>query len=205
MFDADLSVYILQFFLALLCGISVKIVDYLDDDLKSKNPIKFVLAIIYGILLGYLIGNSSFSLVFLAALIAQALARKIDTRAHQLGFLVAVLSLLVFSFPTLDWSLFVLFVVAAFLDEIEFVGALNVFTRYRLFLIIATVISTAVTSKIDYLIAIVLFDLGYVGINSILSKKYKNKKTTAGTRRQVGWDVGHKTVRMHKYTKRQRE
>ena len=205
MLDVELSGYVLQFFLALLCGIVVKIVDYIDDDLRSKNPIKFVLAIIYGILVGYLIGNASFSLVFLAALIAQALARKIDTRAHQLGFLVAVLSLLAFSFPSLDWPLFVLFVVAAFLDEIEFVGALNLFTKYRLFLILATIISIFDTSKIDYFIAIVLFDLGYVGINSILGKRYKNKKSASSLSLNKQMDAGHKTVRKHKFTKKKHE
>ena len=64
---------LLPYVLALVAGIVVKVVDWLDDNRKSKSPVKYLLAIIYGALIGYLISVAPFSALFLAAVVAQVL------------------------------------------------------------------------------------------------------------------------------------
>jgi len=78
---------IIYLVVALVAGFLVKIVDWLDDERKSKHPVKYFFAILYGLLVGYIIGAAPFSGIFIAALIAQVFARKVDTTAHELGFL----------------------------------------------------------------------------------------------------------------------
>ncbi len=158
---------------AFLSGFAVKIVDWIDDERKKKTPdsIRYAIAIIYGLLIGYVIGNATFAMIFLAALIAQVFAKKIDTKAHQLGFLVAAISLFWFGFPELDLPLFVFFAALAFLDEIDFLGKLHPITEYRLLLKIAALVPLAM-GRIDYFIGIIAFDLGYLGFQA-LSKNIK--------------------------------
>ncbi|MDD5171967.1 MAG: hypothetical protein PHF60_02930 [Candidatus ainarchaeum sp.] len=162
---------LLPFILAFLAGFIVKAVDWLDDDRKSKNPIKYALAATYGLAIGYLIGTATFSTLFLAALVAQVFARKVDTFAHQLGFLVAAVSLLGFGFPSLDLVVFVFFVALAFCDELKLVGALKPLTDYRLFLKLGALVMVAF-GRLDYLIAILLFDGAYM-LFDLIGKRIK--------------------------------
>lgn len=158
---------------AFLSGFAVKIVDWMDDERKKKTPdwVRYPIAIIYGLLIGYVIGNATFSLIFIAALIAQVFAKKIDTRAHQLGFLVAAFSLLWFGFPQLDLPLFIFFAALAFLDEIDFLGKWHPITEYRLLLKVAALVPLAI-GRLDYFIGIIAFDLGYLLFQAI-SKNIK--------------------------------
>ncbi|NYZ74531.1 hypothetical protein H0O00_05285 [Candidatus Micrarchaeota archaeon] len=151
----------LPFILAFLAGFLVKAVDWMDDDRKSKHPSKYVFAAAYGLAIGYLIGTASFSVLFLAALVAQVFARKIDTVAHQLGFAIAAISLFAFGFPSLDVMVFVFFVALAFLDELKLVGALKPLTDYRMFLKLGALVMVAF-GRWDYLVAILLFDGAYM-------------------------------------------
>ncbi len=167
----DLSASVLPFVLAFLAGFIVKAVDWLDDDRKTSHPSKYALAATYGLAIGYIIGTSTFSTLFLAALVAQVFARKIDTIAHQLGFLVAAVSLLGFGFPSLELPVFVFFVALAFLDELELVGALKPLTDYRLFLKLGALAMVAF-GRWDYLLAILLFDGAYMLFGS-LGKRIK--------------------------------
>jgi hypothetical protein len=151
---------IVQVLLAFLAGFIVKIVDWMEDDRRTSNIVKDLLGLCYGSLIGYLIGTASFSLLFLAALMAQVLARKIDKASHQLGFAVAILSLFFFGFPQLDLPLLAFFLVLAFLDEADFLGRLHPLTEYRVFLK-AGALAMIVFGRWDYFIAIMAFDIGY--------------------------------------------
>jgi len=157
----DTLEFALPFILALLAGILVKAVDWMDDDRKTSHPSKYVLAATYGLAIGYIIGTANFSVLFLAALVAQVFARKIDTPAHQLGFAVAVISLFGFGFPPIDVAVFVFFVALAFLDEIALADALKPFADYRLFLKCGALVMLA-SGRWDYLAAILLFDGAYM-------------------------------------------
>lgn len=168
---------LLPYALAFVAGFIVKIVDWLEDDKKSRNPGKYVLALIYGVLIGYLIGTASFSMIFLAALVAQVFARKIDTTAHLLGFAASVLSLLFFGVPALDMAFFFAFLVLAFLDEVDFVGKLRPLTDYRLFLKIGAAVPLLI-GRWDYFAGIIAFDAGYelFGYLSKRKPKAENRK-----------------------------
>ncbi len=150
----------LPYLLAFGSGLLVKTVDWLDDERKSKNPIKYFLALCYGTLIGYIMGTTSFSLLFLAALVAQVFARKIDTPAHLLGFVASALSVFFFGFPSIEPVLFAYFLILAFLDEVDYIGQLRPLTIYRPFLKIGTIIFLFV-GRVDYFIAILAFDAGY--------------------------------------------
>ena len=76
---------LLALVLAFISGFVVKSVDWIDDEKKGRHIIKWPLAIVYGVLIGFLISQASFSTIFLAALFAQVFARKIDTHTHVLG------------------------------------------------------------------------------------------------------------------------
>ncbi len=151
---------LLQYALAFLSGILVKSVDWLDDVKKSKSPARFVLAIAYGLLLGYVIGTSSFSAIFIAAIAGQILARKVDTAAHRLGVAIAALSLILFGFPTFDVWLFLVFLFLAFMDEMDYVGRLRPLNTFRPFLKAGALIP-ALLGVWDYFIGIIAFDAGY--------------------------------------------
>lgn len=150
----------IEYALAFVSGVLVKAVDWLDDERKSRHPVKFALALAYGICIGYLIGTAPFAILFLSALIAQVFARKIDTAAHWLGFSAAIVSLLYFGFSSIDLPLFFFFLLLAFLDEVDYVGRLRPITDYRLFLKIGA-LSMLYFGRIDYFAGIMAFDIGY--------------------------------------------
>jgi len=151
---------LLPYVLALVAGIVVKVVDWLDDNRKSKSPVKYLLAIIYGALIGYLISVAPFSALFLAAVVAQVFARKIDTAAHQLGVLASAIAIAFFGFPMLDIPLFLFFLVFAFLDEADYIGRMRPLMEYRPFLKVAALVP-AIWGRWDCFAAILLFDIGY--------------------------------------------
>ncbi len=157
---ADTLTLILPYILAFVAGILVKVVDWMEDDRKTSAVYKYPLAVAYGLLIGWLIGTSSFSVIFLAALIAQVFARKIDTLSHEIGFVVAILSLFVFGFPAIDVPLFAFFLVLAFLDEADFIGRLHPITEYRLILKAGALVLIPF-GRWDYFAGIMCFDIGY--------------------------------------------
>ena len=159
----------LVYLLAFISGILVKSVDWLEDEKKSKNPVKFLLALIYGILIGYIIGNATFFLIFLAALVAQILARKIDTSAHRLGFATALVVALFFKIPTINPLIFGYFLVLAFLDEVDFVGKLRPLETYRPILPVGA-LPLVFLGMPEFFFGILAFDIGYL-IFSVFIKK----------------------------------
>jgi len=164
---------LLPYVLALVAGILVKVVDWLDDDRKSKGPVKYALAIVYGAIIGYLISVAPFSALFLAAVVAQVFARKIDTVAHQLGVLASAIAIAFFGFPALDVPLFAFFLVFAFLDEADYIGRMRPLVEYRPFLKIAA-LAPAVWRRWDYFAAIIAFDVGYE-VYRLLKKDKKRR------------------------------
>lgn len=161
---------VMYFALAFLAGIVVKIVDWLEDDKKSRHISKYLLAFVYGWLLGYLIANASFGILFLAALVAQVLSRKIDSFAHRLGFIVAFIAMFFYQLPDINLVIFGYFIVLAFLDEIDYVGFLRPITEYRPFLKLGP-IPFVFLGRPDYLIGILAFDLGYELFKTLQNNK----------------------------------
>ena len=171
---ADTLSLVLPFVLAFVAGLLVKIVDWMEDDRKTSAALKLPLAVAYGLMIGYLIGTASFSAIFLAALVAQVFARKIDTLSHTVGFAVAVLSLFYFGFPALDLPLLAFFLVLAFLDEADFIGKLHPITEYRLILKAGALLLIPF-GRWDYFAGIMSFDIGYELFRQAAKKR---KRTT---------------------------
>jgi hypothetical protein len=158
--------------LALCAGVIVKAVDWMDDDRPGKHPAKYPLAALYGILIGYLISLSPFSVLFLAAVAAQVFATKVDTTAHRVGLAAAMLTILALGLPTIDIPVFIIFLVAAFLDEIDYVGTLRPLTEWRPFLKLAA-LAFALIGRYEYFLAIIAFDLGYEIFRFVATKQKK--------------------------------
>lgn len=165
---------VLHFIIAFLSGITVKAVDWIDDEEKGRGILKYPLAILYGLMIGYLISQASFSMLFLAALFAQIFARKIDTHTHAIGFAIAVFTMLFLGFPAFNMMFFAFFLLLAYLDELEGVGRYKRIHEYRPFLKIGS-LAFVFIGRIDFFAAIVLFDLGYIGYE-IVQKKINKKK-----------------------------
>ncbi len=163
-----LLIYLLAFF----SGLAVKAVDWIDDEEKGKNPIKWPLAVLYGLLIGYVISNASFSMIFLAALFAQLFARKVDTLAHGVGVAAAIVTIAFLSPPPLEMPVFLFFIFMAFMDEIEYVGGLKPLSDYRPFLKIGALVPL-LWGRFDYFLGIIIFDAGY-----LLYTYYKKRQRT---------------------------
>ncbi len=167
--------------IAFVAGIAVKASDWLEDDLKTKSPVRYILGIGYGILLGFLISRASFSSLFLAALVAQVFAGKIDELAHRLGLGIAIISTFFFGVPTLEFIPFGFFLILAFFDEVNFVGALKPLSDNRLFLVLGTLPFLAL-GRWDFTAGILAFDLGYLLFTFASKKLYTQEaKTEAKT------------------------
>lgn len=163
----DTAIY---FLLAFLAGVIVKAVDWMDDDAVGNHPAKYPLAILYGCLIGYIIALSPISMLFLAAVAAQVFAKKVDTTAHRIGLAAVMLVVLAIGIPPIDMPLFILFLAAAFLDEVDYVGKLRFITDWRPFLKVAALVY-AIWGGWDYFIGIIVFDIGYELFRLISAKK----------------------------------
>ncbi|MDO8553564.1 MAG: hypothetical protein Q7S22_02050 [Candidatus Micrarchaeota archaeon] len=158
---------VFQYLLALVSGILVKAVDFIEDSKPKTLDSRLVLlswplAIAYGVTIGYLISQTPFSMILLAALFAQLVIGKIDNTAHGLGFTLAIVSTAYFGVPQFELFPFSIFMIFAILDETEFFkGTLDFMHHNRLFLPLSALIF-AVAGKPDYLLGIVPFDVGYV-------------------------------------------
>lgn len=159
----------LEFILCAISGALVKIVDHFEDELHRKDWWLYLIAIFYGAIIGYLIGNSTFGLLFLAAIIAQIITNKVDKKTHALGVLVAAIVALLFQGPTLEiWILGYLLILAS-LDEIDAIELIKPFTKYRLFLKIGT-LPFILFGRFDYAISIWIFDIAYEATKKGLEK-----------------------------------
>ena len=154
----------LEYLLALMAGFLVKVVDHIEDKSdkkKAKTKLRYPIALTYGIIIGVLISKAPFSTLFLAALLAQVFAGKIDCKCHIMGFSVAILSLLVIGAPSLEISILGFFFVLAMLDEMEWMGKLKFIADYRPFLKLGAFVFLFYGIS-EYLVGIMLFDIGYL-------------------------------------------
>ncbi len=165
--------------LAVLCGILVKMTDYLEDDSKRKHPIKWVLAFSYGIIIGYLISRAPFSEIFIAAALAQIIMRKVDTPTHKFGYLMMLFSLAYFGLPYIAFGAFFIFLVFASIDEMDkliFWDKPWWMQDMRPFLIFSA-IPFLIIGNFSYLAGIVCFDAGYLTVYKITKDASSQNKT----------------------------
>ncbi|MEM3422153.1 MAG: hypothetical protein QXF35_00445 [Candidatus Bilamarchaeaceae archaeon] len=153
---------IFAYLLSFVSGFLVKWVDWIDDDKGGRDKIKYLIAIFYGILIGYLTSLTSFSELFLGTLLAQLFSRKVDTLSHMLGFFMVVVSLFYFGLPPQSLSFLFFFFVLAVLDEQTAGWRFRNFENYRLLLPIGAFITALLFQKWEYFLAILFFDIGYI-------------------------------------------
>ncbi len=175
---------ILLLILAFISGLLVKIVDNIEDEEQGQNPIKWPLAILYGLTIGYLISQAPFAMIFLGAVLAQILMRKVDTPSHKLGFLSILFSLLFFGAPTIILFPLAAFLISSSLDEMDkiiFWDKPKWVQDFRPFLELAA-IPFFFLGQWEYLAGILFFDLGYLGITLFHTKKLKSQKKKRKTK-----------------------
>ncbi|VVC01144.1 Uncharacterised protein [uncultured archaeon] len=163
---------LLYYPISFVSGVLVKWVDWIDDEQGGKHLIKYPLAIAYGLLIGYLVSVAPFSEIFIAALVAQVFARKVDTMAHDIGFISAAIAIAFFGVPQISLVLFFYFLVLAFLDEQEFVGSLGFISDYRPFLKLGSLLPLAF-GRWEYAAGIWSFDIGYLLLQEIMKRTTK--------------------------------
>lgn len=168
----------IYFVLAFLAGIFVKIVDNIEDESKRKEaPEKWPLAIGYGFLIGFLISKAPFAMIFLGALCAQAIVRKLDTWTHRIGFSIAILFALYLGLPEFLLIPFAVFLIAAALDEWDKLLFWNkpVWVQdFRPILKLAA-IPFIFFGQWEYLAGILAFDVGYILIELLWKKDIKRE------------------------------
>ena len=167
-------------------GGAIKFIDQAYDEkyfsIRSAN----VVAVLAGVVMGYLMATDSpFSTAFFAAmLISLVLARKIDNFAFAAGTILAVASLAAF-YPTsqVSWMIVpvILFLVAGFVDEIadsmvhkhNLEGVVQMFFNYRPFSDFALVVMVAAgIFPWIYLLPYFAFTFSYMFVERYSEREY---------------------------------
>jgi hypothetical protein len=152
----------LDYALSFVAGFLVKSVDWIEDDLKKALPIRWILAIIAGFLIGLLIAWTSFSVVFMAALFSQVFAKKVDKMSHAVTVLAAAVTFAALGIGDFQIYPFLILLVPAFVDEFDFPKPYNWLTDYRVFLNLSCLLFAVFAGRWDYFFGILSFDLGYL-------------------------------------------
>ncbi len=167
---------------AFVTGILVKIVDQIEDKkIKLMENVNVFLGITYGFLIAYVMLKSEIvASLWMAAVLGNIIAGKIDAPGHRLGIFSMMLMLAVFGFPKIDAYLLVIFVLAAYFDE--FLKGLSdkrkiknkaiaKIASYRLLLEASAFAVSFYTGRWILFASILLFDIGYI-IAAKLGKRY---------------------------------
>ena len=175
---------IILLIISFLTGISTKLVDLIEDNgLKLFKFDKYVFAVAYGLLIGYIISNYSLvAPLWIGAILALILAKKIDTKAHIIGVISTLIFVVFYGFEKINILFLVIFLIAAFLDELlsDFADnkplLKNQFLKFKIkvnknikrtlemrpLLEISALIVSFIIKDFSVFLAILLFDLGYI-------------------------------------------
>ena len=174
-------------------GISVKIVDLIEDEgLRLFKFDKYLFAIVYGILIGFVISNYDLvASLWIGTIFAMILAKKIDSKTHIIGLIFVVVYLFFFSIGNINLILLIIFLIIAFIDEIinDLVDnkpiLKNPFLQFkkikmneklkkvlslRPLLEISALIVSIIINNYSLFYAILFFDMGYQLSNVLLKK-----------------------------------
>lgn len=170
-----------------LLGASIKYIDQAYDENHYNKKVGIVLAILSGILIGYLVGTDMNSAVILiAVVIGVAATKKIDNQAFSIGTLLILISLSVYGatigFLKIDIGALVLLTITAIVDEVgndaydnkKIKGLIGKFFEQRCAMKLG-ILLLVIAGKIPliYLFAFLLFDISYTLVD-IESKRHTN-------------------------------
>ncbi|MBI4360511.1 hypothetical protein HY572_01920 [Candidatus Micrarchaeota archaeon] len=154
---------------ALVAGFLTKLTDSLH------HPLSYLTALGYGMLLGYLVTHDALvALVFLPAVLANALAGKIDSLSHVLGVAAFGVVALYFGVPVFPLVFGFLCLLAALADEKIHVD----FLYPRPFLPAAALLTSFASGSFTPVLAVVSFDFGYLGGQVALEKGRKSGRVS---------------------------
>jgi len=184
---------ILLLVISFFTGFFTKLVDLIEDNgLRLFKFDKFVFAILYGLLIGYVISNYNLvAPLWIGTIFALILAKKIDAKAHVLGLVAALGFIVFFGFGKINILFLVVFLAAAFLDEIlsDFAEGKpllkNQFLKFKIkinknikkilemrpFLEISALVISIIIWNFSLFLAIFLYDIGYSVTNKFFLKK----------------------------------
>lgn len=167
---------IIFYIIALLTGALVKIVDQIEDVLGgTRRTWKYMLAIFYGLLMGYTIAFASFSTIWIGAILAQFAAGRIDQKSHLIAFIIAFVFAAIFGVREFDLLTFFIFFVFAAFDEFNIFEA--PIRDLRLTLKFASLIYGLFIGRWDYFIAIMLFDIAYYIVGKVFPYAFEKERS----------------------------
>ncbi len=163
---------------AFATGILVKFTDDTHDKpIKRFRSAEMFLGFVYGVLLSYVaLKSADVANLWIAAVLANLLAGKLDSRGHRAGAFAMFVILSVFGFPALQPVLFFPFLAAAYADEFfekdtkkiknkAFAAMLS----YRPFLEVAAFSASVLTGAWIIFASIAAFDTGYILAKRVIS------------------------------------
>ena len=172
---------ILLLVVSFFTGIFTKLVDLIEDNgLRLFKFDKFIFAVIYGLLIGYVISNYNVvAPLWIGTIFALILTKKIDTKAHVIALISALIFVTFFGLGKINIIFLIIFLIAAFLDEIlsDFVerSSLKIklnknikkILELRPLLEISALIISIIIWDFSLFLAILSFDGGYILISKI--------------------------------------
>ncbi len=162
---------------AFATGIVVKIVDDISDKkLKIKNT-STLFGMFYGFLIAYvMIKSPAVADLWMAAVLANIAAKKIDATGHRFGIFTMLTALILMGFPRFNFYFVSLFLIAAYLDEYlknmsdarkiknKFIGKA---ASYRIVLELTVFAVSVYTGQWILFASILAFDIGYAIVNRL--------------------------------------
>lgn len=158
---------------AFVTGIIVKLVDQAEDrKIRLFRNANALLGIAYGFLIAYVMLKSDLvANLWMAAVLGNVLAGKIDAPGHRTGIFSMLFALAVLGFPEFNPYLLAVFALAAYLDEFLPALAKKIkiknktavrMASYRLLLEAAAFAVSFLSGQWVLFASILLFDLGYI-------------------------------------------
>ncbi|MBN2122067.1 hypothetical protein JW721_03350 [Candidatus Micrarchaeota archaeon] len=156
---------------ALVAGAAIKHVDCIEDSKGGEGNVKWPLAIVAGLCIGYVLAFSPAAVLFIGVIAAQVLMGKIDRAVHGTAVIIAAAVPLLLGMQYGEMGLLLPFFALAALDEVDFREALKPFSDYRLWLKAGALVAGALTGVWDYFVVLLAFDAAYLAVD-----RYSNGK-----------------------------
>ncbi len=154
--------------LSAACGGIVKLSDSFADNNK-KGLLGIALGITYGLMIGYLSLIPEAATIFIAAVLASAIAGKIDKKEHMAGIIVLFFIIFITGMKIYEVWLLIVFAIAAYIDESKPIKG------YRGVLDIMAILAGIAGLGWGYAFFILTFDAGYVIASAIYPEKASKK------------------------------
>jgi len=161
-------------FVALLTGIVVKVTDtIIDENLDAVKIISYTFAILYGLLISFVIVQyPSVAPLWIGIIVGVLLGKKVDALPHALGILTVFVATIWSGIPALNYYLIFVFALSSYVDEridkylhgrktISFFGKM---LSMRIITEITALIVSALTGTWIIILALICFDAGYLAV-----------------------------------------